>query len=306
MGDWFSEQGLSLSKVTQLTSAGCANAEAVAKAAVSMLQRAVAENDRLRPVLSSLAGLAITSLGLSVSSFSEIQTGSRSIKAFFEEHSSGGGVRSNAPSFPAPDPHSGGSSDHGHSRSETVDATIVTVDSLPSRDRDRVIGGSSSFQPQSLSDIDQSVLLSLPPSIQDEIRSALLSTSAGEKKRSPQPPDDRGDTLRRTAAADTSGIIRPSCFSASSSSSSTPPQPPPAPSSSSSISSVKCWGDIDKAVFESLPANIQQEIRDAMTKPAAGSTASRKTDRATSNSARKKPKAAGEGIIKFCKRDVTN
>ena len=302
MGDWFSEQGLSLSKVSQLTSAGCANAEAVAKAAVSMLQRAVAENDRLRPVLSSLAGLAITSLGLSVSSFSEIQTGSRSIKAFFEEHSSGGGVRSNAPSFPAPDPHSGGSSDQDHSRSETVDATIVTGDSLPSRDRDRVIGGSSSFQPQSLSDIDQSVLLSLPPSIQDEIRSALLSTSAGEKKRSPQPPDDGGETLRRTAAADTSGIIRPSCFSASSSSSSssTPPQPP------SSSSSVKCWGDIDKAVFESLPANIQQEIRDAMTKPAAGSTASRKTDRATSNSSRKKPKPAGEGIIKFCKRHVTN
>jgi hypothetical protein len=297
VGDWFSEQGLSLSKVSQLTSAGCANAEAVARAAVSMLQRAVAENDRLRPVLSSLAGLAITSLGLSVSSFSEIQTGSRSIKAFFEEHSSGGGVRSNAPSFPAPDPHSGGSSDHDHSRSETVDATIVTGDSLSSRDRDRVVGGSSSFQLQSLSDIDQSVLLSLPPSIQDEIRSALLSTSAGEKKRSPQPP---GDTLRRTAAADTSGIIRPSCFSASSSS--TPPQPQP-PSSSSS---VKCWGDIDKAVFESLPANIQQEIRDAMTKPAAGSTASRKTDRATSNSSRKKPKAAGEGIIKFCKRDVTN
>ena len=298
MGDWFSEQGLSLSKVTQLTSAGCANAEAVAKAAVSMLQRAIAENDRLRPVLSSLAGLAITSLGLSVSSFSEIQTGSRSIKAFFEEHSSG--VRSSAPSFSAPDPHSVGSSDHDHSRSETVDATIVTGDSLPSRDKDRVVGGSSSFQPQSLSDIDQSVLLSLPPSIQDEIRSALLSTSAGEKKRSPQPPDDRGDTLRRTAAADTSGIIRPSRFSASSSS--TPPQPPPPPSSSS----VKCWGDIDKAVFESLPANIQQEIRDAMTKPAAGSTASRKTDRATSNSSRKKPKAAGEGIIKFCKRDVTN
>ena len=295
VGDWFSEQGLSLSKVSQLTSAGCANPEAVAKAALSMLHRAITENDRLRPMLGSLG---ITSLGLSVSSFSEIQTGSRSIRAFFEERSS------SVQSIVEQD-HSSSDIQHSHSagHQEPSSDADVDVDVVEGSNEieDMDSGGRVGLvQPLSLSDIDQSVWQSLPPSIQEEIRSSFLL---------PSHHDSSSRTDQPTATATSTAIAVASSVPPSSSSSSSL-------SFSSSSSPANSWGDIDKAVFESLPVNIQQEIRASMAVRAnAGRLPAAKkalpdrnttTTSSSSSSSRKKPKLAGEGIIKFCKRDPTH
>ena len=318
VSEWFGGQGASLSKVCPLPATGCSNAEVVAKAALSMMQKAVSENDRIRsglphphpdgpgpgtgPGQGVGPSLGITSLGLSVASFSDIQTGSKSIKSFFsasdrdishsDSHNTAACISSDSTAKSPERSHQYASEPVGETGTgpDSAVSHFLTEDNSPDEgdeqqglvDKGQSPGPSDSPRtrqesrpldwrmPLKIGDVDPAVLQSLPVEIQLEIKAALLAPKS--------PVPDPGPPVRS-------------------------PAKPSAPGA---------WTDVDPAVFNSLPASIQEEIRSTLMAAKRsenvlernGSNPIPSVHTAPTKKLKKGPQAVHNdgGIMKFCKK----